>query len=66
MTFIQQTKTSTTGKMQARETDERSFFDLVFLKFWNIRKDYYIPQQFALKSPTENDTVSFREHASYL
>ena len=66
MTFIQQTKTSTKSKKQARETDERSFFNLIFLKFLNIRKDYYIPQQFALKSPAENDTVCFREHASYL
>ena len=42
---------------------ERSFFNLVFLNFLNITKDYYKPQQFPLKLPTENDKVSFREPA---
>ena len=45
-----------------RATFERSLFNLVFLNFLNIRKHFYKPQQFSLKRPTENDTVSFREH----
>ena len=32
-----------------RATFERSLFNLVFLNFLNIRKDFYKPQQFALK-----------------
>ena len=39
---------------------------LVFLNFLNIRKDYYRLQQFALKPPNKNDTVSIRETASFL
>ena len=41
---------------------ERSFFNLVYLNFLNIRfssATSYMP-------PTENDTVSFREPASFL
>ena len=53
-------KTSTTRKKHKRATVAKSFFNLVFLSFLNIRKDYYKPQQFPLKPPTENDTVSFR------
>ena len=45
---------------------KRSFLYLVFLNFLNIRKDYYRLQQFALKPPNENDTVSIRETASFL
>ena len=45
---------------------ERIFFNLVFLNFLDIRKVYYKPQQFSLKPPTKNDTVSFREPASFL
>ena len=52
-----------TSKKQTRPTVERTFFNLVFLDFSNIKKGYYKPQQFALKRPSENDTVSFREHA---
>ena len=37
---------------------------MVFLNFLNIRKDYYKPQQFVQKPPTENDTVSFRDPAT--
>ena len=35
------------------------------LNFLIISKDYYKPQQFTLKPPTENDIVSFREPASF-
>ena len=59
-------KASTTSKKQTRASVERSFFNLVFLNFLNIRKDYYKPQQFPLKPPTDNGTVSFREPASFL
>ena len=59
-------KTSTTSNKQTRAMLEMSFFNLVFLNFLNVRKDYYKPQQFALKPPTENDTISFREPASFL
>ena len=59
-------KTSTTSNKQTTATLEMSFFNLVFLNFLNVRKDYYKPQQFALMPPTENDTVSFREPASFL
>ena len=51
-----------TSKTQTRATVEIK----IFLNFLNIRKDYYKPQQFALKPPTENDTVSFREPALFL
>ena len=64
--FIQQTKTSTKSKKHTRATVQRRFLRLVFLNFLNIRKDYYKPQQYPLKPPTENDTVSFREPASFL
>ena len=50
-------KTITTSKKQTRTTVERSFFNLVLLNFLNIRKGYYKPQQFALKPPTENETI---------
>ena len=53
-------KTSTTRKKHKRATVANGFFNLAFLSFLNIRKDYYKPQQFPLKPPTENDTVSFR------
>ena len=66
MRFIQQTNISTASKKHTRATVERSFFNLVFLNFLNIRKDYYKLQQFPLKPPTENDTVSFRVPASFL
>ena len=45
---------------------ERSFFNLVFLNFLNIRKDYNKPQQFPSKPSTKNDTANFREPASFL
>ena len=54
------------SKKQTRATVERRFFNLVFFSFLNIRKDYYKPQEFALKPLTENDTGSFREPASFL
>ena len=66
MRFIQQTKASTRSKKHTRATVERSFLKLVFLNFLNIRKDYHKLQQYSLKPPTENDTVSFREPASFL
>ena len=59
-------KTSTASKKQTRAMVERSFFNLVFSNFLNVRKDYYKSEQFALKPPMENDTVSFREPASFL
>ena len=42
--IIQETKTSTTSKKHTRAAVKRSFFNLVFLNFLNIRKDYYKPQ----------------------
>ena len=54
------------NKKSTRATVESSFFKLVFLNFLIIRKDYYKPQQFPLKPATENDTVNFREPASFL
>ena len=48
-----------TDKKQRRVTVERSFQNLVFLNNLNIRKDYYEPQQFALKPSSENDTSYF-------
>ena len=58
---IEKTKTSTTSKKHTRATTERSFLKLVFLNFLTIRKNYYKPQQYCLRPPTEIDTVSFRE-----
>ena len=55
-----------TSKKQTGGTVGNSFLNLVFLNFLNVRKDYYKPQQFDLKSPAENDTVSFSEPASFL
>ena len=59
-------KTSTTSKKHTRATVERSFLNVVLLNFLNIRNDYCKRQQFPLKLPTENDTVSFSESASFL
>ena len=59
-------KASMTSKKHTRATAERSLIKLVFLDFLYIRKDYYKPQQYPLKPPTENDTVSFREPVSFL
>ena len=59
-------KTSTTIKKHTWATVEMSFFNLVFSNFLNARKDYYKPEESSLKPPTENNTVSFREHASFL
>ena len=55
-----------TSKEYERATVEKIVLKLVFLSFLNIRKRYYKPQQYLLKPPTENDTVSFREPASFL
>ena len=64
--FIQQTKTSRTSKKQTRKTVERRFLNLIFLNFLNVRKDYQIPQQFALKPPAENDTVRLKNPPPFL
>ena len=53
------------SKKHTRPTVERSFLKLVFLNLLNITKDYYNPQKYPLKPPTENDTVSYRESASF-
>ena len=47
-----------TSKKHTRATTERSLLKLVFLDFLYIRKDYYKPQQYPLKPPTENDTLA--------
>ena len=59
-------KTSTKNKKHKRATVEKSFLKLVILNFLIIRKDYDKPQQYPLKHPTGNDTVSFGESASFL
>ena len=64
--FIQQTKTSRASKKQTRKTVERRFFNVIFLNFLNVRKDYQIPQQFALKAPAENDTVRLKNPPPFL
>ena len=55
---------------QVRSTQDQPlkgvFFKLVFLHFLNISKNYYKPQHYFLKPPAENDTVIFREPASFL
>ena len=55
-----------TGKKHTSATVERSVLKLVFLNFLSSRKDCYKPQQYRLKPPTENDTISFRESVSFI
>ena len=55
-----------TSKKHTTATVERSFLKQVFLNFMNIRKDYFKPHQYPLKPPTQINTVSFREPASFL
>ena len=55
-----------TSKKDTRATVERSYLKQVFLNFMNIRKNYFKPQQYPLKSPTQINAVSFREPASFL
>ena len=54
------------GKKHTNAAAERSVLKSVFLNFLNSRKDYNKPQQYRLKPPTENDTVSFRESVSFI
>ena len=53
-----------TSKKHKRATVERNFFNIIF-KFLKQQKRFLLPQQFPLKPPTENDTVSFRESTSF-
>ena len=55
-----------TGKKHTSATVERSVLKLVFLNFLSSRKDCYKLQQYRLKPPTENDTISFRESVSFI
>lgn len=55
-----------TVKEHSWATIERYFLKIAFLNFLNIEKDYYKPEQYHGKPPTENATVSFREPASFL
>ena len=54
-----------TSMKQTRATVERSFFNLVCLNLLNIRKDYCKSQQFALKTPTENDAFNFKGYSLF-